>query len=114
MLGSSSDVAGYVDDASFRVQPEKTGYTLRNLSYSSDASSITVEYDVTNHFTESGGTVIYVFYDAAGRFVKMEKEDAAFDNIHMTKTFEKADFASMKVFIWNSIGGMLPLSNMIE
>ena len=114
MMGSSSSVIGYVDDISFRIKPEKTGYTLRNLSYSSTDTAITVEYDVTNHFTESGGTVFYVFYDANGRFVKMEKEDAAFDNIHITKTFNKVDFASMKVFIWDSLGGMVPYSNMIE
>ncbi|MBR3576363.1 MAG: hypothetical protein IKL42_03055, partial [Clostridia bacterium] len=76
--------------------------------------SVTVEYDVTNHFTEAGGTVFYIFYNADGRYLKMEKEDAAFDNIHMTRTFDKADFASMKVFIWDSLGGMIPFSNVIE
>ncbi|MBR2472297.1 MAG: carbohydrate binding domain-containing protein, partial [Clostridia bacterium] len=114
MMGSSSSVIGYVDDISFRIKPEKTGYTLRNLSYLSTDTAITVEYDVTNHFTESGGTVFYVFYDANGRYLKMEKEDAAFDNIHITRTFGKVDFASMKVFIWDSLGGMVPYSNVIE
>ncbi|MBR3576362.1 MAG: carbohydrate binding domain-containing protein [Clostridia bacterium] len=114
MMGSSANVVGYVDDISFRVKPEKTGYTLRNLSYSSNDTAITVEYDVTNHFTESGGTVFYIFYDADGRYVKMEKEDAVFNNIHMSRTFDKIDFTSMKVFIWDSLGGMIPYSNAIE
>ena len=114
MMGGSPSVIGYVDDISFRVNPEKTGYTLRNLSYAASDTSITVEYDVTNHFTEDGGTVIYAFYDADGRFVKMEKETAAFDSLHVTKTFNKIDFASVKVFIWNAIGGLIPYSNMIE
>ena len=114
MKGSSADIIGYFDDVSVRVKPEKTGYTLRNLTYSSSDDSVTVEYDVTNHFTEAGGTVFYIFYNADGRYLKMEKEDAAFDGIHITRTFDKADFASMKVFIWNSLGGMIPLSNVIE
>ncbi|MBR2973382.1 MAG: hypothetical protein IKC41_04115 [Clostridia bacterium] len=97
----------------YKITP-KTGYTLSNLQTSSTETSVTVEYDVAKHITEEGGIIIYAFYDLLGRFVKMEKEDAAFDNIHMTRTFDKADFASMKVFIWDSLGGMIPFSNVIE
>ncbi len=94
----------------------KKGYTLRNLTASSTNKSVTVEYDVTNNLTE-GGTVIYAFYDAQGRFVKMKTEAAAFEGgtAHIKKIFnEEIDFASMKVFIWNSVTGMTSLSDMIE
>ncbi|MBR2973381.1 MAG: hypothetical protein IKC41_04110, partial [Clostridia bacterium] len=114
MKGSSADIIGYFDDVSVRVKPTKTGYTLRNLTYSSSDNSVTVEYAVTNHFTEDGSTVIYAFYDADGRFTKMEKETAIFDNIHISRTFDKGDCSSVKVFIWDSVSGMKPCSNMIE
>ncbi len=113
-LNVAGDAIGYFDDASFKLVSEKGGYTLRNLKTTVGESSITVEYDVTNHFTEYGGTVIYAFYDADGRFIKFEKETASFDSLHITKTFDKVDFANVKVFVWDSLGGLVPYSNMIE
>lgn len=104
---------GYFDDVTFKLKG-KTGYTLRNLKTSTSDSSITVEYDINSHFTEDGGTVIYVFYDADGRMLTIEKEAAAFGGAHITRTFDKVDFASMKIFVWDSLGGMLPYSNVIQ
>ncbi|MBR2973735.1 MAG: carbohydrate binding domain-containing protein [Clostridia bacterium] len=104
---------GYFDDATFGIKG-KTGYTLRNLKTTASESSITVEYDINSHFTEEGGTIIYVFYDADGRYLKMEKEAAAFTGAHITRTFDKVDFASMKVFVWDNLGGLIPYSNVIE
>ena len=114
MAGSSPDVIGYFDDASFRIKSDKPGYVLRNLETTVTETNVTVNYDVTNNLTESGGTVFYIFYDADGRFVKMEKETAAFDTLHVTRTFDIVDFTSMKVFVWDSLGGLIPYSNMIE
>ena len=113
-LNVAGDAIGYFDDATFNPVSDKAGYTLRNLTTTVDGSTVTVEYDVTNHFTEDGGTVIYAFYDAEGRFVKFEKEDAVFDSIHITRTFDNADFASVKVFIWDALGSLVPFSNTIE
>ncbi|MBR3576703.1 MAG: hypothetical protein IKL42_04790, partial [Clostridia bacterium] len=104
---------GYFDDVSFKLKG-RTGYTLRNLKTSTSDSSITVEYDINSHFTEDGGTVIYVFFDADGRLLTMEKESAAFGGAHITRTFDKVNFASMKIFVWDSLGGMLPYSNVIQ
>ncbi|MBR3576579.1 MAG: hypothetical protein IKL42_04150, partial [Clostridia bacterium] len=92
----------------------KTGYTLSNLEASSSDTSISVEYDVAKHDAEEGGTVIYAFYAEDGRFVKMEKEDADFSSEHISRTFNKVDFDSMKIFIWDSLGGLIPYSNVIE
>ncbi|MBR2471246.1 MAG: hypothetical protein IKB55_01045, partial [Clostridia bacterium] len=97
----------------YKITP-KTGYTLSNLETSSTATSVTVEYDVAKHNAEEGGTVIYSFYDTQGRFVKMEKEPANFSSEHISRTFDKVDFASMKIFIWDALGGLIPYSNVIE
>lgn len=104
---------GYFDDVSFKLKA-KTGYTLRNLDVESTNSAVTVEYDVANHFTEDGGVVIYAFYNSDGSLITTESENAVFESPHVTKTFSKVDFTSMKVFIWNSLGGLIPYSNVLE
>ena len=109
---NGSDI-GYFDDATFKLKG-KTGFTLRNLKTTTSPSAITVEYDINTHYTEEGGTIFYAFYDASGRFIKMEKEAVSSATAHITKTFSKVDFASMKVFVWDNLGGLVPYSNVIE
>ena len=103
----------------YKIQPDVAinynfAYVFDNMFISGNETSTVINYDVRTNYN-CGGKLFYAFYGHDGELVHLISEDADFSgNTTVSKTFENFDFEKVCVFIWNSYGGLIPVSNRIE